>query len=153
NRQTISCGNEVAVAASAVVTVSRTAAVTIVRRRPARSASRPTPGAANATAMTGAVIVRPTWNADASKVRARSGSSGCVAYRSRNAANPARTTGRVGTRAGAIPHYISPRYDIEPAPCALRACHRRGRGGRGDAARAAVGGPLEDIHRPATHRR
>ena len=49
-------------------------------------------------AMVGAVTVRPTAKVDAENVRARSGSSGCVAYKVRNAAAPASATGNVGRR-------------------------------------------------------
>ena len=57
---------------------------------------RPTNGAASATAMVDAVTVRLTAKGGAWKTRISSGSSGCVAYRSRKAVNPARTTGQTG---------------------------------------------------------
>ncbi len=51
----------------------------MTRRRPKRSAIRPTMGAAIATAVVGAVTVSPTSNVDALKVPASSGSNGWVA--------------------------------------------------------------------------
>jgi len=66
------------VAASAVATVSVHTEMTMTRRSPSRSASRPLNGAVSATATVGAVIVRPTSNVEAPNRRARSGSSGCV---------------------------------------------------------------------------
>ena len=79
NRQKINCGSVTAVDASAVAIASANADATIVRRNPKRSATRPTIGAAMATASVGAVTVRLTAKLDAWNVRARSGSSGCVA--------------------------------------------------------------------------
>src|SRR5438034_2246098 len=93
SRQNTSCASVVDAAAPAVVTVSSDADPTMTRRRPMVSASRPTNGAATATATVGAVTVRPTANGEAPKTRARSGSSGCVAYSVRNAAAPASETG------------------------------------------------------------
>jgi len=69
----------VEVAASAVAAVSRNADPTMTRLRPMRSASRPTIGAAKATAMVVAVMVRLTAKWLASNTRMRSGSSGWVA--------------------------------------------------------------------------
>ena len=53
-------------------------------------------GAKIATAIVGAVIVRPASNVEAPKVSRSSGSSGCVEYRLMNAAAPASTTAAVG---------------------------------------------------------
>ena len=53
------------VAASTVVTVNTHADPTMTRRRPKRSATRPMIGAAIATAIVGAVTVRPTSNVEA----------------------------------------------------------------------------------------
>ena len=78
-RQKISWASVVDVAASAVATVSAMADVTIMRRRPKRSASRPITGAVSATATVGAVIVRLTASADAPNIRASIGSKGWVA--------------------------------------------------------------------------
>src|SRR4029450_6200555 len=97
-RHAISCASVVDAAASAVATDSRNAQPTMTRRRPTRSANRPTAGATSAMAMVGAVTVRPTAKVDAENVRARSGSSGCVAYKVGNAAAPASATGNVGGR-------------------------------------------------------
>jgi hypothetical protein len=79
NRQKISIPSVREVAARPVVTVNAIADATMVRRRPKRSASRPTIGAVMATATVGAVIVRLTANADAPKMRDSIGSSGWVA--------------------------------------------------------------------------
>jgi hypothetical protein len=98
NRQRTSCWRLVDVAASAVAIAIANADPTITRRKPRRSASRPMPGAARATATVGAVMVKLTSKLEAWKVRARSGNSGCVAYRSTKAAKPASITGTVGTR-------------------------------------------------------
>src|SRR5438552_9773230 len=96
SRQNTSCASVVDAAAPAVVNVSSDADPTMTRRRPIVSASRPTKGAAIATATVGAVTVRPTANGDALNVRASNGRSGCVAYNVRNAAAPASATGRAG---------------------------------------------------------
>ena len=77
-RHAITWGSVVEVAASAVASVNIQAEPTITRRRPSRSASRPTIGAKIATATVGAVIVRPASKVDAPKVRVKSGSSGWV---------------------------------------------------------------------------
>jgi hypothetical protein len=98
NRQAISWASDCDVAASAVASVSVHADATMVRRRPTRSANRPMNGAKIATATVGAVIVSPAWNGEAPNLRVNSGRSGCVEYRSRNAAIPATMTGSVGSR-------------------------------------------------------
>jgi len=77
-RQAISCGRFAAVAASIVAAASEKADPTITTRSPKRSASRPTKGAASATATVGAVTVRLTARLLACKVRASIGNSGCV---------------------------------------------------------------------------
>src|SRR5581483_2452694 len=99
NRHAISCASVVDVAASSVAAARRNADPTMTRRRPTVSASRPTSGAKIATPTVGAVTVRPTANGDAWNTRAKSGSSGCVAYRFRNADAPARTIGHSGGNA------------------------------------------------------
>src|SRR5580765_387815 len=98
NRQPMNCGKLDDVAANAVATVTTNADPTITRFRPMRSASRPTIGAAIATPIVDAVTVRLTAKCVALNTRISSGRRGCVAYRFRNAVNPARTTGRTERR-------------------------------------------------------
>ena len=76
SRHSTSSVNVRDVAASAVTRLSVNAEPTMTRRRPTESASLPTNGAQQAMTTVGAVIVNPTPNAEASKERASSGSSG-----------------------------------------------------------------------------
>ena len=65
NRQPISQCSDGDVAASRIGSVSSDTDATIVCRRPNRSASSPTAGAASAIATVVALTVRLTWNFDA----------------------------------------------------------------------------------------
>ena len=78
-RHSSSCARLAEVAASAVASARRNAEATITRLRPTRSARRPTPGAARATAIVDAVTVRLTAKWVAEKTRISIGSSGWVA--------------------------------------------------------------------------
>src|SRR5580765_498920 len=97
-RQAINCERVVDVAERPVTSASATAEPTITRLRPIRSATRPMTGAPRATATVDAVTVRLTARWDALNTRIRSGSSGWVAYKSRNAVKPASTIGKVRGR-------------------------------------------------------